>query len=61
MIVIGNVDQEAQQLTTESNAVESVDSFIYLGAQIHNNGETSMDIRRRITIAKNTVKLLDKI
>ena len=51
-MVIGNVDNEAKQLTIDHNTVESVNIFVYLSAQIHTNGESSMDIRRRITIAK---------
>ena len=60
VIVIGNVDNEAKQLTLDNNAVESVDRFIYLGVQICTNGKSIMDIRRRISIAKNTMKLLMK-
>ena len=52
VMVIGNVDDDAKQLTMENNVVGSVNIFIYLGAQIHTNGESSTDIRRRIMIAK---------
>ena len=43
-MVIGDVDNEAKQLTMDNKVVESVNDFIYLGAQIHTNGESSMDI-----------------
>ena len=61
VMVVGNVIDEAKQFTTDNNVVESVNSFIYLGAKIHTNGDSSMDIRRRIVIAKNTMKSLDNI
>ena len=60
VMVIGNVDDEAKQLTIENNAVESIDSFICLGAQIHTNSEHSIDIRRRILIAKTPWNCLKK-
>ena len=61
VMVTGNVDDEAKQLTMDNNVVESANSFMYLDAQIYANGESSVDIRRRIMITKNTTKLLDII
>ena len=52
VMVICNVDNEAKQLTTDNNTMESVNNLMYLSAQIHTNGESSMDIRRKIEILK---------
>ena len=46
VLLIGEVDDEAKQLTIDNNVVESADSLVYLGAQIHTYGESSMDIRK---------------
>ena len=42
-------------------AVESVDSFIYLGSEVNSSGYCSSDIRRRIGIAHSVMSQLDKV
>ena len=59
-MVIGDVDNEAKQLTMDNKVVESVNNFIYLGAQIHTNGKSSMDNQIRILIAKMPLNHLTK-
>ena len=40
--------------------VEVVDSFVYLGCAIHNTGSSVPEITRRIAIARNCMKTLDR-
>lgn len=49
------------QLTDRLNEYELVDSFIYLGSTITNNGNCESEIRRRIGMAKTAMSRLTKI
>jgi len=40
--------------------VEIVESFTYLGVEIHNTVSSEHDIRKRITIARNCIASLDR-
>ena len=47
-------------LTIEGQAVESVDSFVYLGSLVDTSCRSSPEIRRRIGIARQTFKDLER-
>ena len=58
--MFGDMDDEGKQCTIDSNVLESVNCFIYLGAQIHTNGKSGMINRIRILIAKMPLNHLTK-
>ena len=47
-------------LTIEGQTVEAVDSFVYLGSLVDTFCRSSPEIRRRIGIARQTVKDLER-
>ena len=47
-------------LTIEGEAVEAVDSFVYLGSLVDTSCRSSPEIRRRIGIARQTFKDLER-
>ena len=47
-------------LSIAGQNVEMVDSFVYLGCMIHKTGSSVPEITRRIAIARNSMKTLDK-
>ena len=44
LMMIGDVNDKANQLAIDNNVVENVNSFIYISAQIHKNGHSNMAI-----------------
>ena len=61
MVVVGNVDNEAKQLTIGNNVVESVNSSYIWVHKYTGNGENSMDIRRIIMMVKISIKSLENM
>src|SRR5664279_3304265 len=54
--------QPASSLVAQvnGNQVEIVESFTYLGSTIHSSGSSEPEIRRRISIARECMKILDR-
>jgi len=42
------------------NPVEAVESFVYLGSEIHSTGSLEPEVRRRIALAKSCFNLLNR-
>ena len=42
------------------NSVDVVESFVYIGAEIHNTGSSEPEVRRRIGLAKSCCNLLNR-
>ena len=51
---------QLNSLTIDGQVVESVDSFVYLGSQVDISCRCSPEIRRRIGIARQTFKDLER-
>ena len=47
-------------VSVAGNNVEVVESFTYLGVDIHNTGSSEHDIRNRIAIARSCMVSLDR-
>ena len=58
--VTGTEPTNLDDLSVLGQNVEVVDSFTYLGCTIHNTGSSAPEITRRIAIARNCMKTLDK-
>ena len=44
-----------------SGPVEEVEEFVYLGSIVSKNGGTDEDIKRRLTLARSSLRMMDKV
>ena len=57
---VGDVPDQRGTIAVGGDQVEIVESFVYLGSQVHNTGSSESEVRRRIEIARTRMLELDR-